>query len=186
MRTGRRAAGLSVRALCISRPAFVCGAGRAAFGPAPLVGTVAFIFLCGESGILARSLQHIFHLSKAPGLCAAGVHCCCFILTRCIRFFTCLPGPDCNASMPASLRPRAVSAPHARVLFRVTLPQLTPSLIAAALLTFMTSMASFSAPLLFGGNVRVLTLEIFNARQRGDTCSIFHKSNLVPGDHIPR
>jgi iron(III) transport system permease protein len=33
----------------------------------------------------------------------------------------------------------------------------------------MTSMASFSAPLLFGGNVRVLTLEIFNARQRGDT-----------------
>src|SRR5258708_19908280 len=33
----------------------------------------------------------------------------------------------------------------------------------------MTSMASFSAPLLFGGNVRVLTLEIFSARQRGDT-----------------
>jgi iron(III) transport system permease protein len=33
----------------------------------------------------------------------------------------------------------------------------------------MTSMASFSAPLLFGGNVRVLTLEIFNARQRGDS-----------------
>jgi len=29
-------------------------------------------------------------------------------------------------------------------------------------------MASFSAPLLFGGNVRVLTLEIFSARQRGD------------------
>ena len=29
-------------------------------------------------------------------------------------------------------------------------------------------MASFSAPLLFGGNVRVLTLEIFTARQRGD------------------
>jgi iron(III) transport system permease protein len=48
------------------------------------------------------------------------------------------------------------------------LPQLTPSLLAAALLTFMTSMASFSAPLLFGGNVRVLTLEIFTARQRGD------------------
>jgi iron(III) transport system permease protein len=40
---------------------------------------------------------------------------------------------------------------------RIVLPQLTPSLIAAALLTFMTSMASFSAPLLFGGDVRVLT-----------------------------
>src|SRR6267142_1100921 len=32
----------------------------------PLVGTVAFIFLCGESGILARSLQNVFHLQKAP------------------------------------------------------------------------------------------------------------------------
>jgi iron(III) transport system permease protein len=63
---------------------------------------------------------------------------------------------------------RSLGASRARVLFRVTLPQLTPSLIAAALLTFMTSMASFSAPLLFGGNVRMLTLEIFNARQRGD------------------
>ncbi len=29
-------------------------------------------------------------------------------------------------------------------------------------------MASFSAPLLFGGDVRMLTLEIFRARQRGD------------------
>jgi iron(III) transport system permease protein len=29
-------------------------------------------------------------------------------------------------------------------------------------------MASFSAPLLFGGDVRVLTLEIYTARQRGD------------------
>src|SRR6266404_7407373 len=32
----------------------------------PLVGTVAFIFLCGESGILARALQHALHLNKAP------------------------------------------------------------------------------------------------------------------------
>jgi iron(III) transport system permease protein len=54
------------------------------------------------------------------------------------------------------------------VLKRVLLPQLTPSLLAAALLTFMTSMASFSAPLLFGGDVRVLTLEIYTARQRGE------------------
>jgi iron(III) transport system permease protein len=63
---------------------------------------------------------------------------------------------------------RSLGAARATVLRRVLLPQLTPSLIAAALLTFMTAMASFSAPLLFGGNVRVLTLEIFTARQRSD------------------
>ena len=32
----------------------------------PLVGTVAFIFLCGESGILSRFLQQVFHLSSPP------------------------------------------------------------------------------------------------------------------------
>jgi len=32
----------------------------------PLVGTVAFIFLCGESGILARLAQSAFHLEKSP------------------------------------------------------------------------------------------------------------------------
>jgi iron(III) transport system permease protein len=32
----------------------------------PLVGTVAFIFLCGESGILARSIQHLFRLPNSP------------------------------------------------------------------------------------------------------------------------
>ncbi len=63
---------------------------------------------------------------------------------------------------------RSLGASRILVVARVLLPQLTPSLIAAALLTFMTSMASFSAPLLFGGGVRVLTLEIFTARQRGD------------------
>ncbi|MDQ6653720.1 MAG: ABC transporter permease subunit, partial [Acidobacteriota bacterium] len=32
----------------------------------PLVGTVAFIFLCGESGILARLVQSLFHLQNSP------------------------------------------------------------------------------------------------------------------------
>ena len=41
---------------------------------------------------------------------------------------------------------RSLGAKPLRVLFRIVLPQLTPSLIAAGLLTFMTSMASFSAP----------------------------------------
>jgi iron(III) transport system permease protein len=49
------------------------------------------------------------------------------------------------------------------------LPQLTPSLIAAALLTFMTSMASFSAPLLFGGGVARADTGNLHGRQRGDT-----------------
>src|SRR6267143_5722444 len=136
----------------------------------PLVGTVAFIFLCGESGILARSLQNVFHLQKAPWSLRGWGALLLFHTYTMYPFFYVLTGAGLQR-VDAGLAEaaRSLGASRARVLLRVTLPQLTPSLIAAALLTLMTSMASFSAPLLFGGNVRVLTLEIFNARQRGDT-----------------
>src|SRR5258707_9329344 len=135
-----------------------------------LVGTVAFIFLCGESGILARLIQNNFHLSTAPWTLRGWGALLLFHTYTMYPFFYVLTGAGLQR-IDAGLAEaaRSLGASRLRVLFRVTLPQLTPSLIAAALLTFMTSMASFSAPLLFGGNVRVLTLEIFSARQRGDT-----------------
>ena len=135
----------------------------------PLVGTVAFIFLCGESGILARSVQHLFGLQTSPWTLRGWPALLLFHTYTMYPFLYVLSGAGLRR-IDASLAEAARSLGASRfiVLFRVLLPQLTPSLIAAALLTFMTSMASFSAPLLFGGNVRVLTLEIFSARQRGD------------------
>jgi iron(III) transport system permease protein len=135
----------------------------------PLVGTVAFIFLCGESGILARAVQSAFDLKRAPWSLRGWTALLIFHTYTMYPFFYVLAGAglrriDARLAEAA----RSLGATPRIVLRRVVLPQLTPSLIAAALLTFMTSMASFSAPLLFGGNVRVLTLEIYSARQRGD------------------
>jgi iron(III) transport system permease protein len=48
---------------------------------------------------------------------------------------------------------------------------LTPAFVGASLITFMSSMASFSAPLLFGGTTRFLTLEIYTAKLNGDNSS---------------
>jgi iron(III) transport system permease protein len=135
----------------------------------PLVGTVAFIFLCGESGILSRLVQQTFHLQRAPWSLRGWGALLLFHTYTMYPFFYVLTGAGLRR-IDAGLAEAASSlgARPLRVLSRVVLPQLTPQLIAAGLLTFMTSMASFSAPLLFGGNVRVLTLEIFTARQRGD------------------
>jgi iron(III) transport system permease protein len=135
----------------------------------PLVGTVAFIFLYGETGILAHSIQNLFALETPPWSLQGWSALLFFHTYTMYPFFYVLTGAglrriDANLAEAA----RSLGAARTVVLRRVLLPQLTPSLIAAALLTFMTSMASFSAPLLFGGNVRVLTLEIFTARQRGD------------------
>lgn len=135
----------------------------------PLVGTVAFIFLYGESGILAHSIQNLLGLQSPPWTLQGWTALLFFHTYTMYPFFYVLTGAGLRR-IDASLAEaaRSLGASRAAVLRRVLLPQLTPSLIAAALLTFMTSMASFSAPLLFGGNVRVLTLEIFDARRRGD------------------
>ena len=135
----------------------------------PLVGAVAFIFLAGETGILAHSIQNLFGLENPPWRLTGWPALLLFHTYTMYPFFYVLTGAglrriDANLAEAA----RSLGGSGAFVFTRVLAPQLTPSLIAAALLTFMTSMASFSAPLLFGGNVRVLTLEIFTARQRGD------------------
>jgi len=135
----------------------------------PLVGTVAFIFLAGETGILAHGIQNLLGLANPPWRLRGWPALLLFHTYTMYPFFYVLTGAGLRR-IDASLAEaaRSLGASRITVLRRVVLPQLTPSLIAAALLTFMTSMASFSAPLLFGGDVRVLTLEIFTARQRGD------------------
>lgn len=145
----------------------------------PLVGTIAFIFLCGESGILARLVQRLFQLQSAPWKLRGWTALLLFHTYTMYPFFYVLTGAGLRR-IDAGLQEaaRSIGASSRVVLWRVVLPQLTPSLIAAALLTFMTSMASFSAPLLFGG-VRVLTLEIYNARQRGDTAAALTETVIL-------
>jgi iron(III) transport system permease protein len=146
----------------------------------PLVGTIAFIFLCGESGILARFVQWLFGLKSAPWSLRGWPALLLFHTYTMYPFFYILTGAGLRR-IDAGLAEaaRSLGAGSWRVLFRVVLPQLTPSLVAAALLTFMTSMASFSAPLFFGGDVRVLTLEIYNARQRGDAAAALTETVLL-------
>jgi iron(III) transport system permease protein len=146
----------------------------------PLVGTVAFIFLCGESGILARAAQWALGLKSAPWSLRGWGALLLFHVYTMYPFFYVLVGAGLRR-IDAGLAEaaRGLGAGPARVLFKVLLPQLTPSLVAAALLTFMTSMASFSAPLLFGGNVRVLTLEIYSARQRGDLALALTETTIL-------
>ena len=73
-------------------------------------------------------------------------------------------------SLDASLYEAAASlgARRWRTLRRVVLPQLYPALGGAALLTFMTALASFSAPYIFGGGFRVMTTQIVATRLNGD------------------
>ncbi len=135
----------------------------------PLVGVVAFIFLLGESGIIPRGLQHLFNLPASPfyleGLSAIifvhaySFYVYFFLFTR--AAFQRMDGATIEAA-------QSLGASRLIVLWRVIFPQLRAAISSAAILVFMISMASFSAPFLFGGDYRVLTVEIYNSKLQGD------------------
>lgn len=135
----------------------------------PLVGVIAILFLYGESGIATRLIQSALGLAEAPWrLTGAPAILAVHAYSMYVYFYLfTLAG---LARLDSSVIEAAASlgAGRFRTLRRVTLPLLTPTLAGAALLTFMTSMASFSAPYVLGGGYRVMTTQIFNSKLSGD------------------
>lgn len=136
----------------------------------PLVGVLAFLFLYGESGVVARAVQAATRSSEPPWrLTGPGAILLVHAYTMFVYFY--LFTRAGLARLDAAFTEAAVSlgAGRLRILFRVTLPLLRPALVGAALLTFMTSLSSFSAPYLIGGTFRVMTTQIVFSRLNGDT-----------------
>jgi len=135
----------------------------------PLVGVISFLFLYGESGIISRSLQIILGLDK-PWPRLSGIPAILFVhaYSMYVYFFmfTSAGLERLDAAMEEAAE--TLGASGFEKLRRVILPLLVPSFVGAALVTFMSSMASFSAPLIFGGGVRVLAVEIFNSKLNGN------------------
>ena len=135
----------------------------------PFVGVIAFLFLYGESGFVARFLQHVFGFQQAPWhLQGAGAILLVHTYSMYVYFY--LFGRAGLAKLDAAMLEAAqvLGANRVRTLFRVILPLIRPALTGAALLTFMTALGSFSAPYVFGGGFRVMTTQIFASKQNGE------------------
>lgn len=135
----------------------------------PLVGVIAFLFLYGESGMFTRVVQLLFGLDDPPWRLVGGwailfVHA----YSMYVYFYLFTTAGLARLDPAAGEAAESLGAGRLRVLFRVTLPMLAPSLGAASILVFMTSMASFSAPYIFGGGFRVLTTQIFTSKVNGE------------------
>jgi iron(III) transport system permease protein len=135
----------------------------------PLVGVLAFYFLLGETGILPRLLQILLGLSQPP-LVMRGVTAILIVHIYSFYVYFYLFVRNALQAADPSLEEAARGLGASRFLTwrRVIFPQLMPAILGAALLVFMSSMASFTAPYLFGGNWRFLTVEIYNAKLNGD------------------
>ncbi|MEG0260125.1 MAG: ABC transporter permease subunit, partial [Lysinibacillus sp.] len=134
----------------------------------PLVGVLSFTFLYGESGIFPRGIQHLFGLEQVP-FSLKGIWGVIVVHTFTMYTYFYLTASAAIKGLDPSLEEAAtsLSASRIRVWAKVILPMLTPSLIAASLLVFMVSMASYTAPLMFGVE-RTMTMQIYLSRTNGN------------------
>jgi len=148
----------------------------------PLVGVIAFYFLMGETGIIPRLLQSALVLDSPP-LVMKGVPAILMVHTYSFYVFFYLFARNALAGTDRALEEAAsgLGAGQWLVWRRVILPQLEPAILGAAMLVFMNSMASFTAPYLFGGNWRFLSLEIFKAKLNGDLPLAITQSVILAG-----
>ena len=134
----------------------------------PLVGVIAFLFLYGESGVVTRAVQHVFGLPHAPWT-LTGVWAIVFVHAYTMYVYVYLFVAAGLERYDASLDEAAdgLGARRTLRLRRITLPLLTPSIIGAMMLVFMSALGSFSAPYIFGGGTRVLSTQILVSKLNG-------------------
>ncbi|MFL5382194.1 MAG: ABC transporter permease [Longimicrobiaceae bacterium] len=135
----------------------------------PLVGTISFLFLYGETGFLTRGVQLALGLRQAPWrLEGAWAVLLVHAYTMYVYFYMFVTAGLARLDSAYAEAAAALGAGRWTTLRRVTLPMLAPALGGAALLVFMTSMASFSAPYIFGGGFRVLTTQLYASKLNGE------------------
>jgi iron(III) transport system permease protein len=135
----------------------------------PLVGVIAFLFLYGESGTVSRAVQTLLGLEQPPWrLAGPGAILLVHAYSMYVYFYLFTRAGLSRLDAALGEAAASLGAGGRRTLLRVTLPLLRPALVSAALLTFMTSLASFSAPYLFGGNFRVMTTQIVASKLNGE------------------
>lgn len=135
----------------------------------PLVGVIAFLFLYGETGFLTRSVQLVLRLDDPPWrLAGPGAVLLVHAYTMYVYFYLFTTAALTRLDVSHAEAAAVLGAERGQILRRITLPLLMPAIGGAALLVFMTSMGSFSAPYVFGGGFRVLTTQIFSSKLNGD------------------
>jgi iron(III) transport system permease protein len=136
----------------------------------PLVGVIAFLFLYGESGFVARAVQRLLGLAHAPWrLEGAGAILLVHAYSMYVYFYLLVRAGLARLDASMLEAAEALGAGHWSVVRRVTLPLVRSSLVGAALLTFMTALGSFSAPYVFGGGFRVMPTQIIASRLNGNS-----------------
>ncbi|MYL34367.1 ABC transporter permease subunit [Pontibacillus yanchengensis] len=134
-----------------------------------LVGVMAFMFLYGEAGLIPNAIKDLLNLEEVP-FTISGVSGILLVHAYTMYPYFYMTVSSALNNVDPSLEESAANLGSNRfgVFWKVTFPLLTPGLVAASLLVFMVSMASFSAPFLLAGGYRVLSLQIYFSKVNGN------------------
>ncbi|MBU8791747.1 iron ABC transporter permease [Oceanobacillus caeni] len=134
-----------------------------------LVGVMAFMYLYGEAGLIPNMIKDLFRLSEVP-FSIGGISGILIVHAYTMYPYFYMTTSSALNNIDPSLEESAynLGANRFEVFWKITFPLLTPGLVAASLLVFMVSMASFSAPFLLAGGFRVLSLQIYFSKMNGD------------------
>lgn len=135
----------------------------------PLVGVVAFLFLYGESGVIARAVMAITGSGTAPWRFeGAPAILLIHATTMYVYPYLLVRGALANFDPALLEAAAALGASRTRAIRTIVLPLLRPAIGNGALLVALSSLASFSAPFVFGGGFRVLPTQLVSTRLNGD------------------
>ena len=142
------------------------------FALPPLVGVLSFYYLIGRDGLLPRIAERVLvtnGVSLEGPLAILVIHTYSFF----VFFYAMVSAAIENLDAAQIEAARTLGARRIRVMTRVVFPALRPAVLGAALLTFMSSTASFSAPYFFGRDFPMLSVRIFDERMQ------FHEAEAL-------
>jgi iron(III) transport system permease protein len=133
----------------------------------PLMGVRAFDFLFGIGGVIPQLLGQIF-ATRSNTFAIDGLVGVLLVHTVTMYPFTYLTVSTAMRQLDDSLEEAAMSLGSSswHCWRRVVVPSLTPAIVAGALLTFVSAMGSYTAPLLFHVDA-VMTRQIAIAKVNG-------------------
>lgn len=135
------------------------------FALPPLVGVLSFYYLIGRDGFFPRLLDQAFGWEDAAPSGAAAI-LTIHVYSFYVYFYATVSAALLRLDASLAEAARTLGAGPWGTFLKVTLPQLRPALAGGALLTFMSSTASFSAPYFFGGDFPMLSVLIYDLRSQ--------------------
>lgn len=128
---------------------------------APFIGAYSWILLLGRNGSITRFLSNTFGI-KAPDI--YGLPGIVLVLTLQLvpLVFTYVTGALQNMDNSLLEAAESMNCTGVRKMFRIILPLILPTVLAAAILVFMRAIADFGTPMLIGEGFKTIPVLVYS------------------------